>query len=39
MTSTFSKMEDNLNFFNNGRRPQFLKNGRQPQLFGKERTI
>ena len=29
MTSIFSKMEDDLIFFENGRRPQVLENGRQ----------
>jgi hypothetical protein len=42
MTSIFSQMEDDLNFFKNGRQPQFLKieedlnffkNERQPQYF------
>ena len=26
-------MEDDLNFFLNGRQPQFKKNGRRPQFF------
>jgi hypothetical protein len=30
ITSIFSKMEDDLNFFLNGRRPQLFQNGRQP---------
>ena len=34
MTFPFMKMEDNLNFFENGRRPKFnFKNGRRPQIF------
>ena len=32
-TSTFSKMEDDLNIFKNGRRPQLFKNGRRLQFF------
>ena len=28
-------MQDNLNFMENGRQPQFLTSGRQPKLFGK----
>ena len=32
-TSIFLKMEDDLNFFENGRRPQIFENGRRPQLF------
>ena len=32
-----SKIEDNLNFFRNGRRPHFLSNGREPKFFGKGR--
>ena len=31
----FLKMEDDLNIFENGRRPQkFFENGRRPQYFG-----
>ena len=26
-------MEDDLNFFDNGRRPHFFQNGRQPHFF------
>ena len=26
-------MEDNFNFFENGRRPQFFEKGRRPQIF------
>ena len=29
------KYGDDLNFFENGRRPQIFKNGRQPHLFWK----
>ena len=32
------KLEDDLNFLANGRRPQFLENGRRPQFFGKWKT-
>ena len=31
-------MEDNLNYFMNGRQPQSLANGRQPTKFGKWKT-
>jgi hypothetical protein len=33
MTSTFLEMEDNLNFFENGRQHQFFENGRQQFFF------
>ena len=32
------KLEDDLNFLANGRRPQFLENGRRPQFLGKWKT-
>jgi hypothetical protein len=32
-TSIFLKIEDDLNFFEKGRRPQFFENGRRPQFF------
>ena len=31
-------MEDDLNFFTNGRQPQFFENGRQNQYCGKSKT-
>ena len=34
MTTKFSQMEDNLNFLENGRRPQSLVNGRLLKYFG-----
>ena len=30
---TRKNMEDNLNIFENGRRPQYFENGRRPQFF------
>ena len=30
-------MEDDLNIFENGRRPQYLGNGRRPQFLGNGR--
>ena len=33
MTSISLKMEDDLNYFENGRRPQFFEKGRQPYFF------
>jgi hypothetical protein len=41
-TSIFSKLEDNLNFFGNKRRPKFLKiedNRTQPNLFENESDL
>jgi hypothetical protein len=35
---TFLKTEDDFNYLENGRRPQFLENGRRTQLFGKWKT-
>ena len=31
-------MEDDPNFFGNGRRPQFFENGRRPQFLSKWKT-
>jgi hypothetical protein len=31
--------EDNLNIFENGRRPQFMLNGRQPQFLNNGRPL
>ena len=39
MSTVRPKLEDNLKFVANGRRPHFLENGRQPQLFGKMEAI
>ena len=33
MEDEFLKMEDDLNVFENGKRPNFFKNGKQPIFF------
>ena len=38
-TIIFLKMEDDLNFFEKGRRPQFFLNGRRPQKNNQPKTI
>ena len=35
---TRRNMEDDLNIFENGRRPQFFENGRRPQFFWKRKN-
>jgi hypothetical protein len=35
MTSTFWLTKDDINFLENGKRPQYLENGRRPKCFGK----
>jgi hypothetical protein len=37
-TSIFLKMEDDLNIFENGRRPKFFVKGRRPHFFNKLNT-
>ena len=36
---TRKNMEDDLNIFENGRRPQYLGNGRQPQFLGNGKRL